>query len=46
MKVISDTAHGILDDLTVAIFALAPSILGLPALPRLCHTRSPPFMLA
>jgi hypothetical protein len=29
MKVISDTAHGILDYLTVAIFALAPSILGL-----------------
>jgi hypothetical protein len=27
MKVISDTAHGILDYLTVAIFALAPSIL-------------------
>jgi hypothetical protein len=29
MKIISDTAHGILDYLTVAIFALAPSILGL-----------------
>src|SRR5260370_33290477 len=29
MKVMSDTAHGILDYLTVAIFALAPSILGL-----------------
>jgi hypothetical protein len=29
MKVISDTAHGILDYLTVAIFALAPGILGL-----------------
>ena len=29
MKVISDTAHGILDYLTVAIFALAPSILDL-----------------
>jgi hypothetical protein len=29
MKVISDTVHGILDYLTVAIFALAPSILGL-----------------
>ena len=29
MKVISDTAHGILDYLTVAIFAMAPSILGL-----------------
>ncbi len=29
MKVISDTTHGILDYLTVAIFALAPSILGL-----------------
>ena len=29
MKVISDTAHGILDYLTVAIFALAPSVLGL-----------------
>jgi hypothetical protein len=29
MKVISDKAHGILDYLTVAIFALAPSILGL-----------------
>jgi hypothetical protein len=29
MKVISDTAHGLLDYLTVAIFALAPTILGL-----------------
>jgi hypothetical protein len=29
MKIISDTAHGILDYLTVATFALAPSILGL-----------------
>jgi len=29
LKVISDTTHGILDYLTVAIFALAPSILGL-----------------
>jgi hypothetical protein len=29
MKVFSDTAHGIVDYLTVAIFALAPSILGL-----------------
>jgi hypothetical protein len=29
MKVTSDTAHGVLDYLTVAIFALAPSILGL-----------------
>ena len=29
MKIISDTAHGILDYLTVAIFALAPGILGL-----------------
>jgi hypothetical protein len=29
MKVISDTAHGLLDYLTVATFALAPSILGL-----------------
>jgi hypothetical protein len=29
MKVISDTAHGILDYLTVAIFALAPGVLGL-----------------
>ena len=29
MKVISDTTHGILDYITVAIFALAPSILGL-----------------
>jgi hypothetical protein len=29
MKVISDKAHGILDYLTVAIFALAPAILGL-----------------
>jgi hypothetical protein len=29
MKVISDTAHGLLDYFTVAIFALAPSILGL-----------------
>ena len=28
MKVISDTTHGILDYLTVAIFALAPSLLG------------------
>jgi len=29
LKVISDTTHGILDYLTVAIFALAPGILGL-----------------
>jgi hypothetical protein len=29
MKVISDKAHGILDYLTVAIFALAPSVLDL-----------------
>jgi len=29
LKVISDTTHGILDYLTVAIFAQAPSILGL-----------------
>ena len=29
MKMISDTAHGVLDYLTVAIFAMAPSILGL-----------------
>jgi hypothetical protein len=29
MKVISDTTHGILDYLTVAIFVLAPSVLGL-----------------
>jgi len=35
MKVISDTAHGILDYLTVAIFALAPSILGLTGLAAL-----------
>ena len=29
MKVISDTTHGILDYVTVAIFALAPGVLGL-----------------
>jgi hypothetical protein len=29
MKVISDKSHGILDYVTVAIFALAPGILGL-----------------
>jgi hypothetical protein len=29
VKVISDAAHGILDYLTVAIFVLSPSILGL-----------------
>ena len=29
MKIISDTARDILDSLTVAIFVLAPSILGL-----------------
>jgi hypothetical protein len=29
MKVISDTAHGILDYITVALFALAPGLLGL-----------------
>ena len=29
MKVISDTTHGILDHLTVALFAIAPSLLGL-----------------
>ena len=28
MKIISDPIHGILDYLTVAIFALAPSLLG------------------
>ena len=36
MKVISDTAHGILDYLTVAIFALAPSVLGLTGFAALC----------
>jgi len=46
MKVISDTVHGILDYLTVAIFALAPSILALAALLRLSHTRSLPFILS
>ena len=50
MKVISDTAHGLLDYFTVAIFALAPSILGLSgfaalvsyalAAIHLCHDRS------
>jgi hypothetical protein len=29
MKVISDTTHGILDYITVALFALAPGLLGL-----------------
>jgi hypothetical protein len=29
MKIISDTTHGILDYLTVAIFVLAPGVLGL-----------------
>jgi hypothetical protein len=29
MKILSDTAHGILDYVTVAVFALAPSLLGL-----------------
>ena len=29
MKVISDTTHGILDYVTVAIFVLAPAVLGL-----------------
>ena len=29
MKVISDTTHGILDYLTVVVFAVAPSLLGL-----------------
>src|SRR5258705_1904249 len=29
MKVISDTAHGVLDYLAVAVFAWAPSVLGL-----------------
>jgi hypothetical protein len=29
MKIISDTTHGILDYVTVALFALAPSVLGL-----------------
>src|SRR5271169_6095631 len=35
MKVISDTTHGILDYLTVAIFALAPGVLGLTDLAAL-----------
>lgn len=29
MKIISDTTHGILDYVTVVLFALAPSLLGL-----------------
>jgi hypothetical protein len=29
MKIISDTTHGILDYVTVILFALAPSLLGL-----------------
>jgi hypothetical protein len=29
MKIISDTTHGILDYVTVALFALAPTVLGL-----------------
>jgi hypothetical protein len=29
MKIISDTTHGILDYVTVALFALAPVVLGL-----------------
>jgi hypothetical protein len=29
MKILSDTAHGILDYVTVVVFALAPSLLGL-----------------
>jgi hypothetical protein len=29
MKIISDTAHGILDYVTVALFALVPSVLSL-----------------
>jgi hypothetical protein len=29
MKIISDTTHGILDYVTVVLFALAPSVLGL-----------------
>lgn len=29
MKIISDTTHGILDYVTVGLFAVAPSILGL-----------------
>lgn len=29
MKVVSDTSHGILDYVTVALFALAPTVFGL-----------------
>jgi hypothetical protein len=35
MKIISVTAHGILDYATVAIFALAPSVLGLTGIASL-----------
>lgn len=35
MKIISDTAHGILDYVTVTIFVLAPSILGLTGIAAL-----------
>ena len=35
MKLISTKAHGVLDYVTVAIFALAPSVLDLTGLPML-----------
>jgi hypothetical protein len=35
MKVISDTTHGILDYLTVVIFALGPSVFGLTGIAAL-----------
>lgn len=35
MKVISDTTHGILDYVTVGLFALAPSVLGLTGMAAL-----------
>ena len=46
MKVISETTHGILDYLTVAIFRRALRESALPALWRSSHTRSLPFILS
>ena len=46
MKVISDTAHGILDYLTVAFLPWRLAFSVLPASLRSSHTRSLPFILS
>ena len=46
MKVVSDTAHGILDYLTSRSLLWRQAFSALPALLRLSHTRSLPFILS